>query len=55
MIVTLQDKGWIEKEKDPRPIAMQVIAFNEGYTIFSALFGGTDPQVLIQGLAKLMR
>lgn len=55
LIVTLQEKGWIAKDKDPRPIAMQVIAFNEGYTIFSALFGGTDPQVLIQGLVKLMR
>jgi AcrR family transcriptional regulator len=55
LVLNLQLQGWIEKDRDVRQIAMQVIAYNEGYAIFSALFGGTDPQVLVQGLVKLMR
>lgn len=55
LVLSLQEQGWISKDKDPAPIAMQIIAFNEGYTIFSALFGGTNPRVLIQGLTKLMQ
>lgn len=55
LVRNLQLQGWIEIDRDPRPIAMQIIAFNEGYSVFSALFGGTDPQVLIQGLVKLLR
>jgi AcrR family transcriptional regulator len=54
LIYVLQEKGWITKEKDPVLIAMQVIAFNEGFTLFSALFGESDHSVLIQGLVKLM-
>jgi AcrR family transcriptional regulator len=54
LITVLQERGWISREKDTRLIAMQVIAFNEGYTIFSVLFEGTNTDVLIQGLAKLM-
>lgn len=54
LIRNLQEGGWVSKEKDSKLIAAQVIAFNEGYTIFSHLFGGTDSQVLIRGLVKLM-
>jgi AcrR family transcriptional regulator len=54
LIVVLQEKGWISPDKDSVLIARQVIAFNEGYTLFSVLFGGTDAKVLIQGLVKLM-
>ncbi|WP_284642987.1 TetR/AcrR family transcriptional regulator [Paenibacillus silviterrae] len=54
LVITLQEKRWIAPDKDPRLIAMQVIAFNEGYAVFSILFGGTDPQAHIQGLVKLM-
>lgn len=54
LIEVLQKQGWISEDKDTRTIAMQVIAFNEGYTVFSILFGGTNPQALIQGLVKLM-
>ncbi|TMV48361.1 TetR/AcrR family transcriptional regulator [Paenibacillus mesophilus] len=54
LIVVLQEQGWITPDKDPVLIARQVIAFNEGYTLFSVLFGGTDAKVLIQGLVKLM-
>ncbi|TBL73954.1 TetR/AcrR family transcriptional regulator [Paenibacillus thalictri] len=54
LVGNLQERGWIAPDKDVRQIAMQVIAFNEGYTIFSALFGGTDQNVLIKGLVKLM-
>jgi AcrR family transcriptional regulator len=53
-VSVLQEQGWVSKEKDSRLIAMQVISFNEGYTIFSHLFGGSDPQALTQGLVKLM-
>jgi len=54
LIAVLQEKGWVAPDKDFREIAMQTIAFNEGYTIFSALFGGTNSHALIQGLVKLM-
>lgn len=54
LVVVLQQKGWIAPEKDARLIAMQAIALNEGYTIFSVLFGGTNGDALIQGLVKLM-
>lgn len=54
LILTLQEQGWISREKDTSQIAMQVIAFNEGYTIFSVLFGGTNTDALIRGLSKLM-
>lgn len=50
----LQEQGWISKEKDVRTTAKQVIAFNEGFTVFSKLFGETDTKALIQGLVKLM-
>ncbi|MCD1260354.1 TetR/AcrR family transcriptional regulator [Paenibacillus athensensis] len=55
LVRNLQTGGWIAADADVRQLAMQVIAFNEGYTIFSALFGGTDPQALIGGLVKLLR
>ncbi|WP_256759535.1 hypothetical protein [Cohnella sp. WQ 127256] len=35
--------------------AMQIIAFNEGFTMSSNLFGSYDPQVLVQGLVKLVQ
>lgn len=54
LVAVLQEKGWISKDKDTHMIAVQVIAFNEGYTLFSTLFGGSNPQALIQGLVKLM-
>ncbi|RED52832.1 TetR/AcrR family transcriptional regulator [Cohnella lupini] len=54
LIVVLQEQGWIPRDKDPHIIAVQVIAFNEGYTIFSSLFGGSNAEALIQGLVKLM-
>ncbi|MFX3632375.1 MAG: TetR/AcrR family transcriptional regulator [Candidatus Pristimantibacillus sp.] len=54
LVITLQEQGWIPPDKDARLIAMQVIAFNEGYAVFSLLFGGTDPQAHIKGLVKLM-
>lgn len=54
LIVVLQEKGWIDKNKDPALIAKQVISFNEGFTVFSVLFGETDTKVLISGLVKLM-
>jgi AcrR family transcriptional regulator len=54
LVIVLQDLGWIPQNKDAQLIAKQVIAFNEGYTIFSVLFGDRDPQVLIKGLIKLM-
>ncbi|MBO9609906.1 MAG: TetR/AcrR family transcriptional regulator [Paenibacillaceae bacterium] len=54
LVAVLQEKGWVAPDKDVREIAMQTIAFNEGYTIFSALFGGTNSHALIQGLVKLM-
>ncbi|MGO4547977.1 hypothetical protein AB4Z29_24585 [Paenibacillus sp. 2TAB23] len=53
-MITLQEKGWIPPDKDPHVIAIQVIAFNEGYTIFSLLFEGTNPGAHINGLVKLM-
>ncbi|MDF2723741.1 MAG: hypothetical protein K0Q59_3416 [Paenibacillus sp.] len=55
LVRNLQEQGWIDKERDPRPIAMQIIAFNEGYSVISALFGRADHQVLVQGLIKLLR
>ncbi|GAA3411102.1 TetR/AcrR family transcriptional regulator [Paenibacillus hodogayensis] len=55
LVRNLQAQGWVDSERDPRPIAMQLIAFNEGYSLFSALFGGTDPHVLMEGLVKLLR
>ncbi|NQX61314.1 TetR/AcrR family transcriptional regulator [Paenibacillus qinlingensis] len=54
LVNTLQVQGWIAPDKDVRLIAMQVIAFNEGYAVFSLLFGGTDPIAHIKGLVKLM-
>ncbi|MCU6792349.1 TetR/AcrR family transcriptional regulator [Paenibacillus sp. WQ 127069] len=54
LVNTLQEQGWIPPDKDTRLIAMQVISFNEGYAVFSLLFGGTDPQAHIKGLVKLM-
>ncbi|CAM4387722.1 AcrR family transcriptional regulator [Paenibacillus endophyticus] len=54
LVITLQEKGWIPPDKDPRMIAIQVIAFNEGYAVFSLLFEGTSPQAHINGLVKLM-
>ncbi|QMV41909.1 TetR/AcrR family transcriptional regulator [Cohnella cholangitidis] len=53
-IRVLQTHGWISKDKDPILTAKQVIAFNEGFTVFSKLFGETDTKALIQGLVKLM-
>jgi AcrR family transcriptional regulator len=54
LVVVLQEQGWISKDKDARQTAMQIIAFNEGFTIFSLLFGGSNPQAHFQGLIKLM-
>ncbi|MFC5471844.1 TetR/AcrR family transcriptional regulator [Cohnella suwonensis] len=54
LVKVLQQQGWIPKEKDPHMIAVQVIAFNEGYTIFSTLFRGANVQALLSGLVKLM-
>lgn len=53
-IRVLQEQGWVSKEKDALLTAKQVIAFNEGFTVFSKLFGETDTLALIQGLVKLM-
>ncbi|SDD51248.1 transcriptional regulator, TetR family [Paenibacillus sp. UNCCL117] len=55
LVRNLQGQGWIEKERDSRLIAMQIIAFNEGYSVISALFGQADHRVLVQGLVKLLR
>lgn len=54
LIRVLQEGGWVSKDKDAGLISKQVIALNEGYTIFSRLFGGSYPQALTQGLVKLM-
>lgn len=54
LIRVLQEGGWVSREKDASLISKQVIAFNEGYTIFARLFGGSYPQALTQGLVKLM-
>ncbi|WP_171056159.1 TetR/AcrR family transcriptional regulator [Paenibacillus sinopodophylli] len=54
LVITLQEKGWIPPEKDAHIIAIQVIAFNEGYAVFSLLFDGTNPGAHINGLVKLM-
>ncbi|MBW7476700.1 TetR/AcrR family transcriptional regulator [Paenibacillus oenotherae] len=53
-IRVLQLQGWIPKEKDTLLTAKQVIAFNEGFTVFSKLFGETDMKAHIQGLVRLM-
>lgn len=53
-IRVLQEQGWISKDKDARVTAKQVIAFNEGFTVFSKLFGETDTNALLQGLVRLM-
>lgn len=53
-IRVLQEQGWIAKEKDALLTAKQVIAFNEGFTVFSKLFGETDTKAHLQGLVKLM-
>jgi AcrR family transcriptional regulator len=54
LVIVLQEQGWLSRDKDTHRIAMQIIAFNEGFTINSVLFGGFDEQVLIQGLVKLL-
>jgi AcrR family transcriptional regulator len=53
-VKALQEGGWVSRDKDSRLIAMQIIAFNEGYTIFATLFGGSNEQALVQGLVKLL-
>lgn len=55
LVRNLQIQGWIDGEQDPRPIAMQIISFNEGYAVMSALFGRGDPETFIQGMVKLLR
>ncbi|CAI6084953.1 TetR/AcrR family transcriptional regulator [Cohnella sp. JJ-181] len=54
LVKVLQEGGWVSRDKDTQSIAMQVIAFNEGFTIFSKLFGSSNEDTLIQGLVKLM-
>ncbi|WP_127587882.1 TetR/AcrR family transcriptional regulator [Paenibacillus koleovorans] len=54
LVVVLKEQGFISHDKDTKLIAMQIIAFNEGFTTFSVLFGSSDPRVLIQGLVKLL-
>lgn len=54
LIRVLQEQGWVSKEKDIHTIAVQVIAFNEGATIFSHLFGANHGQAYIQGLVKII-
>jgi hypothetical protein len=54
LVIVLQEQGWLSRDKDTHRIAMQIIAFNEGFTINSVLFGGFDEQALIQGLVKLL-
>lgn len=50
----LREQGWISHNKDPHLIAMQIIAFNEGFTTFSVLFGGSNREAFIQGMVKLL-
>jgi len=54
LVRVLQEQGWVSPDKDVHLTAMQVIALNEGYTIFSTLFGGENDQALIQGLVRLL-
>ncbi|WP_308638001.1 TetR/AcrR family transcriptional regulator [Paenibacillus silvisoli] len=54
LVIVLKEKGWISHNKDTRRIAMQIIAFNEGFIVSSVLFDGFDEQALIEGLVKLL-
>jgi AcrR family transcriptional regulator len=54
LVKVLQERGWVSQQQDTHQIAMQVIAFNEGFTIFSVLIGSVNEQALIQGLVKLL-
>ncbi|MDF2921596.1 MAG: hypothetical protein K0R57_510 [Paenibacillaceae bacterium] len=54
LVVVLQEQGWVSPDRDPRPVAKQIIAFNDGFTLFTVLFGETDKKALIQGLVKLL-
>ncbi|WP_181909640.1 TetR/AcrR family transcriptional regulator [Paenibacillus taihuensis] len=55
LIIVLKEQGFISKDQETRMTAIQIIAFNEGFTINSVLFGGFNLQALIQGLVKLLR
>ena len=54
LVRVLQVRGWVSQDKDIHLTSMQVIALNEGYTIFSILFGGVNDQALVQGLVRLL-
>ncbi|WP_165822377.1 TetR/AcrR family transcriptional regulator [Paenibacillus montanisoli] len=54
LIRVLQERGWISEDKDVHRIAVQVIALNEGYIIYSHLFDGADSRAHLSGLVKLM-
>lgn len=54
LVVELQERGWISRDKDPYRIAKQVIAFHEGFAIFAVFSDDRDAQTHLEGLVKLM-
>ncbi len=53
-IDTLKEQGWVSPNKDSRFVAMQVLAYNDGFSVNSVLFDGPDPRSYIQGLVRLL-
>lgn len=53
-IDALKEQGWVSQEKDSHQLAKQVLAYNDGISMNSVLFGGPDAQAYIQGLVRLL-
>lgn len=53
-IDALKEQGWVSQDKDSHQLAKQILAYNDGISMNSVLFGGPDPQSYIQGLVKLL-
>lgn len=50
----LKEQGWVSQDKDSHSIAMQILSYNDGFSMNTVLFNGPDPQLYIRGLIKLL-